>query len=69
MRLPYSPFVPFRITVISGFCTKRKLPINTIPAPAPSCAFHPLPKYHTLKHRLSALRVVRTRFVETEETC
>ena len=43
-------------------------PRKTMPAPSPSCASQPLPNHHTLKHRLTALRVVRTRFVETEET-
>ena len=37
-------------------------------APAPSCAFQPLPNHHTLKQRLSALRVVNTRFVLTLDT-
>ncbi len=40
-----------------------------MPAPAPSCAFQPFPNHHTLKHRLSALRVVSTRFVDTDDTC
>lgn len=43
-------------------------PANTMPAPAPSCVFHPFPNHHTLKHRLIALRVVKTRFVDTDET-
>lgn len=42
-------------------------PRKTMPAPDPSCVFQPLPNHQTLKHRLIALRVVRTRFVETEE--
>lgn len=42
-------------------------PRKTIPAPIPSCAFHPLPNHQTLKQRLMALRVVSTMFVETEE--
>lgn len=40
-----------------------------MPAPSPSCAFQPFPNHHTLKQRLSALRVVSTRFVDTDETC
>ena len=39
-----------------------------MPAPAPSWPFHPLPNHHTLKQRLIALRAVRARFVDTEET-
>ena len=43
-------------------------PRNTMLAPTPSSVFHPFPNHHTLKHRLSALRVVRTRLVDTLET-
>ena len=46
----------------------RTEPRKTIPAPSPSCAFQPLPNHHTLKQRLSALRVVSTRFVDTDDT-
>ena len=46
----------------------RREPAKTIPAPAVSSAFHPLPNHQTLKSRERALRVVRTRLVETEET-
>lgn len=42
-------------------------PKNTMPAPAPSCEFQPLPNHHTLKQRLMALRVVSTMLVETED--
>lgn len=45
-----------------------KVPKNTNAAPKDMPVFHPLPKYHTLKQRLSALRVVRTRLVVTEDT-
>ena len=44
-------------------------PTKTIIAPAPSCEFHPLPNHQTLKHKLIALRVVSTRFVDTDDTC
>jgi hypothetical protein len=46
----------------------KKLPINTMDAPITMGAFQLLPNHHTLKHKLSAFLVVRTRLVETEET-
>lgn len=44
-------------------------PTKTIPAPAPSSKFHPFPNHQTLKQRLRALRVVRTRFVTDVTRC
>ena len=46
----------------------RSEPAKTMPAPAVSSAFHPLPNHQTLMQRLIALRAVSTRFVETEVT-
>jgi hypothetical protein len=44
-----------------------RLPAKTMPAPEASRAFQPEPNHHTLKQRLMALRVVSTRFVDTDE--
>ena len=46
----------------------RREPAKTIPAPAVSSAFHPLPNHQTLMQRLIALRAVSTRFVDTDVT-
>jgi hypothetical protein len=56
-------------TFFGPLTVKSRLPQNTIPAPIPSSAFHSFPNHHTLKQRLIALRAVRTRFVDTDETC
>ena len=53
------------VEVTSVYAT---LPAKTMPAPAASWAFQPAPNHHTEKQRLSALRVVSTRFVDTDDT-
>ena len=43
-------------------------PTKTIKAPDANCIFHPPPNHHTLKHKLIALRAVRTTCVDTADT-
>ena len=43
------------------------VPMPTNAAPKPSWLFHPDPKYQTLMQRLSALRVVSARLVDTDD--
>ena len=66
----FLPYVPLGAgaarEVTAGYSSE---PRKTMPAPVASCAFQPFPNHHTLKQRLIALRVVSTRFVDTDETC
>jgi hypothetical protein len=46
----------------------KMVPMNTMLAPRVSFLSHGFPNHQTLMHRLRAFRVVKTRFVDTDDT-